>query len=302
MTAVKREDGGPARSLYNDDVMHRKILSSLPSQHYLRVPVCHQYITSQDSLWEKLSLIFPTQFQITCNSLISERIPHFPQEVRERIIDKYCPDQLKATIISSEPDRDCLIRPYLARRRLPPRTDLSLDSALYASIMAEALANLYWKAHIDANDIEFVLAPQSSKDVASASESMNSPFLGNHVMWILDFNCCKTMSMDAEGVEPAVTAFYKNDPFYPRPEWEVEKGQALWTVFKVQFLESSNEILEQGSSKACLPACTVGRISREEGSAMRKVRPNQYTAIGQPLNSSRQNANRFFTLSPQQKI
>ncbi|CAF9939039.1 MAG: hypothetical protein HETSPECPRED_001460 [Heterodermia speciosa] len=201
-TAIKREDGGPGRSLHNDYTMHKEILYHLvPSIPHLRIPVCHQYLSRQDPLWDELTLKFPQPFQVPCNSLITERIPPFPQEVRERIIDEYCPNELKASIKSSEPDRDCLVRPYLGRRRLPPRTsetsgktrfqpfslrnyplhidrieDLGLDSTLYAKIMAHTLANIYWKANIDANDIEFVLASPSSN--APSSDIIRSKFLG----------------------------------------------------------------------------------------------------------------------------
>ena len=283
-TAIKREDGGPGRSLYNDYIMHKMILSSFSSIKpckYLRIPACHQYVSNQDPLWEELIERFPSNL-VPCNSLITERIPPFPQDVRDRLIDKYCPDQLKASIISSEPDRDCLIRPYLGRRRLPPRTtgrpkfqafslrnyplhldqleELSLDCIFYARIMAEVLANLYWKAKIDANDIEFVLAPQIEH-----SESIHSLFLGDHVVWILDFDCCRSMTMDVKGVEQAVVAFYKNDPFFPRPCREIkdEKDQGLWTAFRIQFLETSKDILEQENSlDVSLPALWVELVEK----------------------------------------
>ncbi|KAL9595057.1 MAG: hypothetical protein Q9219_006680 [cf. Caloplaca sp. 3 TL-2023] len=284
-TAVKREDGGPGRSLHNDYIMHRKILShSSPSQSYLRIPACYRYISSEDSSWDELRQRFPSQFQIPCNSLITERIPPFSQDVRERIVEKYCPDHLKASITSSEPDRDCLVRPYLGRRRHSPGIggrprfqafslrnyplhlnqleDLSLDSVLYAKIMADTLANLFWNAKVDANDIEFVLAPQSSNYTGPFSGSIHSPFLGDHVVWILDFDCCKHMSTDIKGVEQAVTAFYKNDPFYPRPGRSDKKDQELWNEFKAQFLKASKTILEHGSPEACLADLWIDLVEK----------------------------------------
>ncbi|KAL8711385.1 MAG: hypothetical protein Q9220_004283 [cf. Caloplaca sp. 1 TL-2023] len=283
MIAIKREDGGPGRSLYNDYVMHQQILSHLfPSQH-LTIPACHRYLSNQDPAWEELLPKFPPKFQVLCNSLFTERITPFPPKVRERLVYKYCPDQLKSSIISSESDQDCLIRPYLGRRRLPPRTsgkprfqafslrnlplhvdqleDLALDSILYAKIMAETLATLFWRVKIDANDIEFVLAPQSKRKTVS-SGSIHSEFLGNHVIWILDFDCCRHMSTDISGVEQAVTAFYKNDPFYPRPGREDQRDRELWGAFKAQFLDTSRSILGPGSPEADLPALWVESVEK----------------------------------------
>ena len=91
--------------------------------------------------------------------------------------------------------------------------------------MAETLAILYWKARIDANDVEFVLAPPPKLNHSKRFEEplaydavIKSHNLGEHVLWILDFDCCKPISLDEKGVDQAVTALYKNDPYYPRPK------------------------------------------------------------------------------------
>ncbi|OQE15524.1 hypothetical protein PENFLA_c031G00161 [Penicillium flavigenum] len=83
--------------------------------------------------------------------------------------------------------------------------------------MAEALAMLHWIAGIDANDVEFVLAPCNGNDGATINN-----VLGRHSMWMLDFDLCRNMTMDENGVGKAVKAFWRNDPSYPRPE------KALW--------------------------------------------------------------------------
>ena len=292
--AMKREDGGPGRSLHNDYVMHQTILESLrdyisPSTAY--VPGCYQYVSSDHQAWwdEHLSR-FPKDFQIPCNILLTDRIPPFSTSVRSTIIDNYCPEPLKSSIRSSEPDRDCLIRPYLGRRRcfgkqsrfkafslrnyplhVDQIEDLSLDSFLYARIMAETLAVLYWKAHIDANDVEFVLAPPSSSDHSVPADKALAPqsiidshTLGEHVVWMLDFDCCRRIPLNEKGVQQAVEAFYRNDPFYPRPRHDNIQDQALWTIFKDRFLEASEAILEHGSPEARLPALWVESVEHRE--------------------------------------
>lgn len=243
--AFKREDGGPGRSLHNEYRMHSRILQSLSTNetHDLRIciPSCHQYIPRDDKTWWDRNISsYPTEFQVSCNLLITDRIPPFPVEVRNTIIDKYCPRPLIPSIKASKPDEDCLIRPYLGRRRLakgqPPSKfhafslrnfplhvdqmeELHIDAPLYASIMAETLAYLYWTARIDANDVEFVLAPPRHDYGATmtTARTIPSPVLGEHCLWLLDFDCCRVMSQDETGVRQAVEAFLKNDPFCPRP-------------------------------------------------------------------------------------
>ncbi|KAK3669285.1 hypothetical protein LTR78_010823 [Recurvomyces mirabilis] len=99
--------------------------------------------------------------------------------------------------------------------------------------MADALAVIYWHAKVDANDVEFVLAPAGTHP---ASAAWSSGVLGEHTMWVLDFDCCGVMTQDEEGVEKAARAFYRNDPYFPRPVGEDDEvGRALWELFKHMF-------------------------------------------------------------------
>ncbi|KAF2993556.1 hypothetical protein E8E14_001591 [Neopestalotiopsis sp. 37M] len=119
-------------------------------------------------------------------------------------------------------------------------SDLELDVFGYSTAVAKALAFMYWKAKIDANDVEFVLAPSPD----SVIPKFHSKHLGGHNLWILDFDCCRGMSMDEEGVRQAAQAFLRNDPFYPCPGREKREDQELWTHFKAQFLEASSCFLQ----------------------------------------------------------
>ncbi|KAL8833618.1 MAG: hypothetical protein Q9170_004166 [Blastenia crenularia] len=275
--AIKREDGGPGRSLRNDHDIHQTIVTGLPAIEFLHVPACLQFLASDDQIWwaQELSR-FPEGFQ-PCNALVTERIPPFSEEVRNRIVEKYCPEKLRpklGSIKSHKANKDCLIRPYLGRRRRQERRtqlmsfslrnfplhldqieDLALNGKIYARIMAVTLARLYWQLHIDANDIEFVLAPPRPKQSAARNTVINSQFLGDHVVWILDFDCCKHMAMDEGGVEQAVAAFYRNDPFYPRPG----QNSVLWKEFKDGFLEASEVVLGAG---AHLPSLWISIVEQ----------------------------------------
>ncbi|MCJ1335658.1 hypothetical protein MMC09_000931 [Bachmanniomyces sp. S44760] len=314
--AMKREDGGPGRSLHNDYIMHQRVLASLSStlsRPRISVPECYQYIHGDDQTWwNERKSNFPDDFQ-PCNTLITDRIPPFIKPIRETLIDTYCPESLKAAIKSSEPDQDCLIRPYLGRRRRrrllvnkqSPRfqafslrnyplhmdqiEELALDGKTYAAIMAETLAILYWKARIDANDVEFVLAPARTLDSTILQDNdpgpsiIHHPTLGPHALWILDFDCCKPISLDETGVKQAVRAFCRNDPFYPRPGGRRDhvnddgndndggndddddiRDQTLWKIFKDCFLDASRLLLDQGcEEEAGLAALWVELVEGE---------------------------------------
>ena len=295
--AMKREDGGPGRSLLNDYNVHQKlqraVFESQSSNRELSVslprvclPACHEFIHHNDQIWwDKQISRFPMEFQIPCNILVTDRITPFPEEVRNNIIDKYCHEPLKLSIKTSFSSEDCLIRPYLGRRRLlvkqskiqafslrnyPLNVDqmeeLALNMTLYAEIIAETLAQIYWRAHVDANDVEFVRAPSNPKAKGHVSASptkpaiINSDVLGAHIMWILDFDCCRHMSFDEDGVHQAVKAFYRNDSFYPRPGADNLRDQTLWNAFKDRFLEASKDLLRLQSVKAHLRVLWIDTI------------------------------------------
>lgn len=294
-TAVKREDGGPGRSVTNDYNMHLLILQSA-SQHLSRsspiaIPQCHALIQSTDVWWQDRLPQFHVGYS-ACRAIISERIPKVPRCISNKIVDLFCADnpQLSQFVKNNADDDACLIRPYLGRRRrhnqkvpsqsqfrrfslrnVPLHIDqmemLSLDVIAYAEAMADALAMMHWGARIDANDVEFVLAP--SRTGSSIGSVFRSAYLGTHNLWILDFDCCNPLTMDEVGLEKACTAFFKNDPFYPRPTSDEAADLELWEVFKRKFLVISKGILGETGGASTLPERLVGMIE-EEGSRMRK--------------------------------
>jgi hypothetical protein len=140
---------------------------------------------------------------------------------------------------------------------------LELDVTAYTETMADALALMHWGAQIDANDVEFVLAPPRVTDSPTPSP-FQSEYLGTHSMWILDFDCCRPLSLDQAGVEQACVAFFKNDPFYPRPGSGEAAGERLWEVFKQKFLVTSRAVLgEMDEDKWSLAENLVARIEAE---------------------------------------
>ncbi|KAI4862295.1 zinc finger protein-domain-containing protein [Hypoxylon rubiginosum] len=255
-TAIKREDGGPGRSLLNDYEIHQTLLESYtrcPSQlATFLIPECYDFVAGSYKGWETTNILarFPRGFS-PCNILITQRIPPFPQDARDAIISQYCPPSLAGNIKADINNDDCLIRPYLGRRkwgrqesriRVFSLRELGLDPFAYSEVMAQALAFMHWLAKVDANDVEFVLAP------AEDTPQFRSRALGDHSMWILDFDCCRRMSMDRLGIEQAAGAFLRNDPFYPHPSrGEEEEDRMLWQHFKAAFLEASLTIIRQAA-------------------------------------------------------
>jgi hypothetical protein len=97
---------------------------------------------------------------------------------------------------------------------------------------------------------------------------------------MLDYDCCRSISLDREGVEQAVNAFYRNDPFFPRPfthRWVEEDGR-LWETFRGRFLKTNAKILgEEETELAELWVELVEeerRVRKERAEGVRKVEEN----------------------------
>ncbi|KAH0498637.1 hypothetical protein TgHK011_005881 [Trichoderma gracile] len=152
----------------------------------------------------------------------------------------------------------------LSLRNYPLHMDqmeqLGIDPSGYAVAMAEALAFLHWVAKVDGNDVEFVLGqPRCQSDTSSSSSSLtrargtttcsdtNTAILGPHVLWILDFDLCRDMSPDEEGVDQAHRAFWGNDPYFPRPGSSNPADERLWAIFQDRYMEASATALQVAS-------------------------------------------------------
>ncbi|KAF2489517.1 hypothetical protein BU16DRAFT_598576 [Lophium mytilinum] len=288
--AIKREDMNPGRSVRNDYETHQRIIDAFSNTSTTMphlVPECRALIEQSDSKWwEEMSHRFPKRLD-HCTSLVTERIPRIPRPGRDYLVDLFCPPSRKEFTKSNRADEDCLIRAYLGRRRrrtgptksalqlfslrnyplhIDQMEQLQLDTLAYANAMADALAVMHWAAKVDASDVEFVLAPPRKPGLPT---SFKSTGLGEHVIWILDFDCCKPITMDIAGVEQACHAFFLNDPYYPRPYSTAIEDQDLWEGFRIRFLATSYRLLGAQSPYETLPLLLMDKI---EECAMDRLR------------------------------
>lgn len=298
-TVIKREDGSPDRSVTKDHNTHLLVLQSAlqhgsPSSS-INIPQCHALVQPADTWWNNDLHRFPAGYS-ACRAIISQRIPKIPRSISDKIVDLYCSDspQLSQFVKDNPDDDPCLICPYLGRRRryhqdtpsesrfrrfslrnVPLHIDqmeaIGLYATAYAKAMAEALALMHWGAGIDANDVEFVLAPPRAG--FSTSSAFQSAYLGAHSLWILDFDLCHSLSKGKDGVQEACEAFFKNDPFYPRPGSVEPADEELWKIFKGKFLETSFGVLGQTGGDVTLAEKLMEMIERK-GDARRKEKSN----------------------------
>ncbi|KAL3464547.1 zinc finger protein-domain-containing protein [Aspergillus heterothallicus] len=234
--AYKREDGSSHRSLFHDFETHQHILPA-NSTCNINIPLCHRFIAPTDAWWADNLDQFPLGDE-PCNMIEMQRIPPVAESARKLLIQRYCPTSLVNEILRSETNRDCLIRPYLGRRRIRPTSAPSRFKAFslrnyplhlnqmeeigipeedilgYSRKMADTLAFLHW--------------------VATRGTWFNT--LGTHEMWMLDFDLAQPMTMDEQGIQQAASAFWGNDPYFPRPD----EHSSIWKAFREQYIKESD--------------------------------------------------------------
>lgn len=103
-----------------------------------------------------------------------------------------------------------------------------------------------------------MLAPPRNPD----SAQFQSLLLGDHSLWILDFDRCCDIALSEEGVEQDCAAFFRNDPYYPRPGRGNSKDQRLWEMFRERFLEVSKGIFGKGNGDVRFAEMLMGRIEQ----------------------------------------
>jgi hypothetical protein len=163
---------------------------------------------------------------------------------------------------ASKKNEDCLIRLYTGKRRqrralgvffnlrnyglhVGQMEELGLDTGAITHALADALAQCYWKARVDANDVEFVLAPDTHtiEPQIPVYHLLDTTL----VIWMLDYDCVRSLPFSSEGIAQAVQAFWRNDAYFPRPFGfgHTDADCKLCEVFKARFLDRSVRILEQ---------------------------------------------------------
>ena len=232
------------------------------------IPRVQCYITPVNKNWWDVNLAkFPLECRVPSDLLVSEYILPLPAPIRVALIDLFCPTEMQELQLQSPGNRDCLARVYLGAKA-GGRTNrffslrnfklfhdrcqrFGLDLELFVSRMAGAMALIHFAANIDGRDVEFVLgskveptetvgwedfegmAPRTDTMASAAIVEPGPLQFGRRrvEMFVLDFNQCREIERNREGMETAAEAFVINDPYCPRPHHADEDAQKLWGEF-----------------------------------------------------------------------
>ncbi|KAK1598624.1 zinc finger protein-domain-containing protein [Colletotrichum navitas] len=256
-----------------------------------RLPKLGAWHDNKSRFWAEYGLLFDSHVKVRESALMSERVLPAPLSVREALVDALLPmtiSRQKEAFLAKPENKNCLIRMYLGRRHTTRKQDrihnlklqnfplhvnemeeLGLDTAHFASVMANTLAIVHWGAMVDGNDVEFVLGsspaqvrhPENVMTMTSRQLCEATNFEFNHrsmEMWVIDFNQCTLIQDDQAGIDKLVKAFIFNDPYYPRPNQSDDRDKELWAIFRNDYLRTSH-MLTEGSG----PDTFITRVEME---------------------------------------
>ncbi|KAK1974399.1 zinc finger protein-domain-containing protein [Colletotrichum cereale] len=284
--------------LHADYLMHLRIQEAIqehdPDHEFsVRVPKLDAWWSPTSRFWAECGLLFDPSVNGNTFALVSERVLPAPLPVRNALVDALLPTIIKhrkEEFLARPENKNCLIRMYLGRRhttKMQDRVqnlklqnfplhvnemeDLGLDTAHFASLMANTLAIMHWGAMVDGNDVEFILGssparirtlkPKEAEALTmwQLSDAMDIDFARRTMeMWLIDFNQCAPIQDDKAGIDKLVKAFIFNDPYYPRPNQSDAHDKELWAVFREAYLDMSQTLTESSS-----PKTFIARVEQE---------------------------------------
>lgn len=275
----------------------------------IRVPQPGQsYDIDDGQFWEDRGQLLPATASGERRFCLEfERILPMVARIRQMLIHDFCHPAHVEAALQNPDNRDCLIRLYLGQRGTPgapklgqtftlrnfPLTldkfeHLILDISYYARRIGEGLAIVHWAARFDGRDIEWVMgsSPAQEDDIPTLAERKEWMGQGQYLssrlqldfrrrtsyVWLLDFNQCKPISLDEAGINMAASAFFDNDPYYPRAG---HGDGSVWRTFAEAYLAMGQKILDPAIVRdkiADLPKQFVDKVAAD---------PRAFTQTGQ---------------------
>lgn len=265
-------------NLSNEFCLHQRISNAFERYHNhpsincdVSIPVARQFIAScHNDAWATLLPKLPAHCQVKSDMVEMERVLPLPKIIRRALVEEFYPfpsymneEEKIRTIdrtLNMTPNKHCLVRPYLGiPRKRYAETTFSLrnfilgindlqrfetDFVALSQTMGRAYAILHWAAHVNGDDIEFVLG-SSLAAIPGRDPRFQHRKIG---LYLIDFGQCDRVDMGRSAGEvyqsfrgAMVTG--DNACFIPNPRHTKE----LFRIFKDSYSTTAKQILEESS-------------------------------------------------------
>ncbi|KAF2456026.1 zinc finger protein-domain-containing protein, partial [Lineolata rhizophorae] len=242
----------------------------------MRVPEPRYFVNKNDEEWwavhrEKVPAISEQGQGGPGHVVCMERVLPLPQSLRDTFVDNWGPTN-RDDAKRDPRNADCIARIYLGQEdertsgrvsfftlrnfKLPVARlhALKCDVDGMTKLLGATLAIIHWEAGLDSRDIEVVVGSKPTyteivviEELSKLPTSTSTRRAGIHYpnflnreisLWVIDFNLCRPINRNEEETMLAVEAFWKNDPYFPRPHTNSDMINALWDIFMASYLEA----------------------------------------------------------------
>jgi hypothetical protein len=274
---VKKEhvdNARTAKNLKNEFASHHLVYDSFqrygpPLDCKISIPRPIALATSDEGhTYKSINERLPKEHQTSSDLVQMERVLPLPKVIRRALIEKFYPFEggnavidpaTVQNVLNDLPNKHCLVRPYLGmRNKTYPReqfslrnfilslqslTELNFDVQQLATTLGRAYAIMQWGAHVDGDDVEFVLGSSTTVGPHSAgATSVQHRKIGLHM---IDFGQCEKvdMSSDAQVVYQAFKgAMVTGDNAYFIPNYRHTPG--LFQEFCNAYAQAAKVIIQ----------------------------------------------------------
>lgn len=286
------ENARSAQNLKNEFAVHQRVHASF--QHYapllgccVSVPRPVRLVTSDEGhIHRSIVEALPNDVQSSSDVVEMERVLPLPKTIRRALIERFYPEKSEDHAVSPTvvqgvlglvPNKHCLVRPYVGMGSktytqahfslrnfilsLQSLRDLGFDVEGLATTLGKAYAIMHWGAHVDGDDVEFVLGSSTTDSPDSQEASLQSREISLH---LLDFGQCEMvdMSSDPQVVYQAFKgAMVTGDNAYFIPNHRLSPG--LFQAFVEAYSQAADEIIRDQSLSHAFDISEFTRQYRE---------------------------------------
>lgn len=221
------ENARSAQNLKNEFAIHQRVHARF--QHYapllgccVSVPRPVRLVTSDEGqAYRSIVKALPNDIQNSSDVVEMERVLPLPKTIRRALIEIFYPEQSEGHAVSPAvlqgvldlvPNKHCLVRPYVGLDSktyththfslrnfilsLRSLRDMGFDVKGLATTLGKAYAIMHWGAHVDGDDIEFVLGSSAIDSPDSNDKpSFQNRKIGLH---LIDFGQCEAVDMSSD--------------------------------------------------------------------------------------------------------
>lgn len=213
-----------SKNLRNEFAIHQRVYDTFRSYWsfgcQVSVPRPYRLFRAEEATCQAIIDSLPCDFRKRSDMYQMDHILPLPKVIRRALIQKFYPhngngpldSDTLGRVLGHIPNKDCLVRPYLGLKSkiytrqefylrnfvlsLQSLVEIGFDVKDLATSLGRAYATMHWGAHVDGDDVEFVLGSEADPCLKSTQgQVLQTRKIG---LYLIDFGQCERVDMTNE--------------------------------------------------------------------------------------------------------